>query len=142
MSWDGDAYQERFDELEASGVDVHGEAEFVIRLAPGVGARRRVRDRPGGQGAGPQGCGHGRGVDLDPSMIETARQLAPDLAWVVADLAVVGARATFDVVVMAGNVPLFTPAGTRAALVAGCARHLETRWMPGRRIPTRPGLLP
>jgi len=26
--------------------------------------------------------------------------------------------------VMAGNVPLFTPAGTQGALVAGCARHL------------------
>jgi hypothetical protein len=25
---------------------------------------------------------------------------------------------------MAGNVPLFTPPGTHAALVAGCARHL------------------
>jgi hypothetical protein len=24
---------------------------------------------------------------------------------------------------MAGNVPLFTPRGTHAALVAGCARH-------------------
>ena len=30
----------------------------------------------------------------------------------------------FDVVVLAGNVPLFTPAGTHAALVAGCARHV------------------
>jgi hypothetical protein len=25
---------------------------------------------------------------------------------------------------MAGNVPLFTPPGTQAALVAGCARHV------------------
>ena len=31
---------------------------------------------------------------------------------------------TFDVVVMAGNVPLFTPPGTEAALVAGVARHV------------------
>ena len=35
-----------------------------------------------------------------------------------------------DVVVMAGNVPLFTPPGTQAALVAGCARHLA----PGGRL--------
>jgi len=28
------------------------------------------------------------------------------------------------VVVMAGNVPLFTPPGTQPALVAGCRRHL------------------
>jgi hypothetical protein len=31
---------------------------------------------------------------------------------------------TFDVVVMAGNVPLFCPTGTRPGLVAGCARHV------------------
>jgi hypothetical protein len=31
----------------------------------------------------------------------------------------------FDVVVMAGNVPLFTRAGTQAALVAGCGRHVS-----------------
>ena len=30
----------------------------------------------------------------------------------------------FDVVVMAGNVPLFTAEGSQADLVAGCARHL------------------
>jgi hypothetical protein len=31
----------------------------------------------------------------------------------------------FDVVLMAGNVPLFTPKGTQPALVAGCARHVD-----------------
>ena len=31
----------------------------------------------------------------------------------------------FDVVVMAGNVPLFTPPGTQSALVTGCVRHLR-----------------
>ena len=31
----------------------------------------------------------------------------------------------FDLVVMAGNVPLFTPPGTTGALIAGCARHLS-----------------
>jgi len=30
----------------------------------------------------------------------------------------------FDVVLLAGNVPLFTAAGTHRALVAGCARHV------------------
>ena len=32
---------------------------------------------------------------------------------------------------MAGNVPLFTPAGTHAQLVAGCARHLGRMLVAG-----------
>ncbi len=83
------------------------------------------------------GCGTGRvarelarrgvqvvGVDVDPSMIETARRLAPELEWVAADLADLDLQRRFDLVVMAGNVPLFTPAGTEAALAATAARHL------------------
>ena len=131
MEWDGDRYQQRFDDLAASGVDVHGEAGFVAALAPST-----VLDA---------GCGTGRvaielarrgievvGVDADASMIATARRLAPELTWREGDLTdpslELGRR--FDVVVMAGNVPLFTPEGTQAALVAGCARHLA----PGGRM--------
>jgi hypothetical protein len=44
--------------------------------------------------------------------------------WVQSDLTDLDLGRTFDVVVMAGNVPLFTPEGTHAALVAGCARHV------------------
>jgi hypothetical protein len=47
------------------------------------------------------------------------------LTWVVADMAAVELGRAFDVVVMAGNVPLFTAPGTQAALVAGCRRHLS-----------------
>jgi 2-polyprenyl-3-methyl-5-hydroxy-6-metoxy-1,4-benzoquinol methylase len=123
MSWDGETYQDRFDALAASGVDVHGEADFVGRLKP-----TSVLDA---------GCGTGRvarelarrgidvvGVDMDESMIATAGRLAPDLSWLVRDLAEFDLGRVFDVVVMAGNVPIFTPAGTQAALVAGCARHV------------------
>jgi SAM-dependent methyltransferase len=123
-SWDGEDYQARFDALAADGVDVHGEAHFVMTL--GLGS---VLDA---------GCGTGRvaielarrgveavGVDAEPSMIATARQRAPELTWVVADLATLKLGRTFDVVIMAGNVPLFTGAGTQAALVAGCARHVS-----------------
>jgi SAM-dependent methyltransferase len=121
--WSGQEYQERFDRLAASGVDVHGEAGFVIALGPGS-----VLDA---------GCGTGRvarelarrgidvaGVDVDASMVATARELAPDLDWHLGDVAVLDLGRTFDVVVMAGNVPLFTPSANRAPLVAGCARHL------------------
>jgi len=32
--FDGDAYQARFDRLAASGLDVHGEADFIVSLEP------------------------------------------------------------------------------------------------------------
>jgi len=121
--WDGDEYQRRFDDLAASGADVHGEATFVAAYSPAS-----VLDA---------GCGTGRvaielarrgidvvGVDADASMLETARRLAPSVTWVESDLADLDLGRTFDVVVMAGNVPLFTAPGTTGALVAGCARHV------------------
>ena len=123
VKWDGESYQERFDTLAAVGADVHGEVDFVAQLHPAS-----VLDA---------GCGTGRvarelakrgvdvvGVDRDGSMIDTARRLAPDLTWLVRDLAGLDLGRSFDVVVMAGNVPIFTPPGTHAALVAGCASHL------------------
>jgi 2-polyprenyl-3-methyl-5-hydroxy-6-metoxy-1,4-benzoquinol methylase len=122
-AWDGEDYQQRFDALAAEGVDVHGEAAFVAAMAP-----RSVLDA---------GCGTGRvaielarrgievvGVDADRSMIDTASARAPEATWVHAAMATVNVDRQFDVVVMAGNVPLFTPPGTQAALVAGCARHV------------------
>ena len=121
--WDGEDYQRRFDALAATGVDVHGEATFVEAFAPAS-----VLDA---------GCGTGRvaielarrgvevvGVDADASMIESARLRSPGTTWIHGDMAAVDLERRFDVVVMAGNVPLFTPPGTQAALVAGCARHM------------------
>ena len=123
MAWDGDSYQQRFDELAAQGVDVHGEAAFVLAYSPGS-----VLDA---------GCGTGRvgaelarrgvsvvGADVDASMLATARRAMPEVEWIQSDLAALDLGRVFDVVVMAGNVPLFTPPGTEAALVAGCARHV------------------
>jgi ubiquinone/menaquinone biosynthesis C-methylase UbiE len=123
MTWDGDDYQRRFDRLAASGQDVHGEATFVMGLLP-----VSVLDA---------GCGTGRvaielarrgvdvvGVDIDESMLNIARQRAPDLEWVNAELTALDLDRVFDVVLMAGNVPLFTPPGTEAALVSHCARHV------------------
>ena len=121
--WDGDDYQARFDRLAESGTDVHGEASFVARFAPAT-----VLDA---------GCGTGRvavelarrgvdvvGVDVDPSMLATARRVAPELEWVEADLTTFDLGRTFDVVVLAGNVPLFTAAGTQQLLAARCAAHV------------------
>ncbi|WP_238598846.1 class I SAM-dependent methyltransferase [Saccharothrix sp. ALI-22-I] len=123
IRWDGDEYQRRFDDLAATGADVHGEATFVRAYRPAS-----VLDA---------GCGTGRvaielarhgieviGADVDASMLATARKLAPHIGWVESDLADLDLGRVFDVVVMAGNVPLFTPPGTQAALVAGVARHV------------------
>ena len=121
--WHGDDYQARFDRLAEAGSDIHGEATFVRAFSPST-----VLDA---------GCGTGRvaielarhgidvvGVDRDRSMLATAARRAPELTWVTSDLAELDLGRAFDVAVMAGNVPLFTPPGTEAALVAGVARHV------------------
>lgn len=128
-TWDGEEYQRRFDRLAERGADVHGEVDLVMTYAP-----VHVLDA---------GCGTGRvaielarrgidvvGVDADASMIATARRRAPELSWVEASLVGLALGERFDLVVMAGNVVLFTPKGTEAALVAGCAGHLA----PGGRL--------
>lgn len=129
MAWDGEEYQARFDSIATEGGDVHGEAALVRSLEPSS-----VLDA---------GCGTGRvaielarhgvdvvGVDVDASMLATARRLAPGISWHLGDLTALDLGTVFDVVVMAGNVPLFTPPGTQAALVAAVAAHVG----PGGRL--------
>src|SRR4051812_23223456 len=123
MGFHGGDYQSPFDSLAARGVDVHGEATFVRSFGPAP-----VLDA---------GCGTGRvaielarhgievvGVDVDRSMLDEARRRAPTLTWRQADLTTLDFGRRFDVVVLAGNVPLFTPPGTEDALVAACAAHV------------------
>ena len=136
VTWDGADYQRRFDDLAQSGVDVHGEADFVMRFEPDT-----VLDA---------GCGTGRlaielarrgvevlGVDMDASMLATARARAPQVRFELADLAALALDRTFDIVVMAGNVPLFTPTGTEGALVGGCRASRFREWAARGRLPTR-----
>lgn len=123
--WNGQSYQARFDKLAAEGVDVHGEASLVASYEPTT-----VLDA---------GCGTGRvaielarrgiavtGVDVDASMLAVAREKEPAIEWHERDLADLDLGRTFDVVVMAGNVLLFTGPGTHAGVVAGCGRHVAT----------------
>jgi 2-polyprenyl-3-methyl-5-hydroxy-6-metoxy-1,4-benzoquinol methylase len=125
MAWDGEDYQARFDHLAASGLDVHGEADFVEALGPAS-----VLDA---------GCGTGRvavelarrgievvGVDVDGSMLETARRLGSRIEFIESDLAALDLERAFDVVLMAGNVLLFTKSSTERLVVAGCARHVAS----------------
>jgi 2-polyprenyl-3-methyl-5-hydroxy-6-metoxy-1,4-benzoquinol methylase len=105
-------------------MDVHGEASLVRSFCP-----QTVLDA---------GCGTGRvaielarhgittfGVDVDDSMIGEARRLAPALTWARGDLATLSLGSQFDVVVLAGNVPLFCAAAKRSALVTSCAAHVS-----------------
>jgi SAM-dependent methyltransferase len=125
----GDAYDARWKQMAAKGESIHGEADFVCRFDPAS--------------ALDAGCGTGRvgielarrgidvvGVDLDDSMLASARAKAPDLTWVTADLRDVDLGRTFDVVVMPGNVMIFLAPGTESAVVANMARHVS----PGGRL--------
>jgi SAM-dependent methyltransferase len=121
--WDGATYQQRFDELAASGQDPHGEARYVMTFDP-------VTVLDGGCGTGRVAIELSRrgadvvGVDVDTSMLAEARRRAPSLSWMHRDLADLDLGRTFDVVVLAGNVLLFTIEGTQASVVAGCGRHV------------------
>ena len=127
----GAEYDRRFEELAASGADMHGEASFISSFGPGS-----VLDA---------GCGTGRvaielsrrghdvvGIDLDPGMLETARQKAPEIPWIEGDLAgsALFTRRHFDVVVMAGNVLIFVTPGTEGTVVSNMAALLA----PGGRL--------
>jgi SAM-dependent methyltransferase len=119
----GEDYDAGYERRAAAGENVHGEADFVMGLAPAS-----VLDA---------GCGTGRiarelarrgvatvGVDLDPDMLATARRKAPALEWHQADLATTELGRVFDVVLLAGNVMIFLTPGTEEAVLANLARHL------------------
>jgi 2-polyprenyl-3-methyl-5-hydroxy-6-metoxy-1,4-benzoquinol methylase len=123
-SFDGREYQARIDALRDGGLDIHGEAALIRGFSPTT-----VLDA---------GCGTGRvaielarhgvetiGVDIDASMISEARRQAPELVWILSDLATLALGRSFDVVVLAGNVPLFCSPEARASLVRSCAEHVR-----------------
>ncbi|WP_462417521.1 class I SAM-dependent methyltransferase [Kytococcus sp. Marseille-QA3725] len=123
-------YIEHMRSFAAQGQDVQGESRLVDVLAPRGG---RLLDA---------GCGPGRhaghlarlgfdavGVDVDPTLIEAARQDHPDGTWVVADLATLdlaahGQPEPFDGALLAGNVLDFVAPGARGAVLASVAAHL------------------
>lgn len=121
----GDDYDQRWRDLAASGESVHGEADLVCSLLPSGS----VLDA---------GCGTGRvaielaargydvaGVDLDPGMLDTAREKAPELSWTLADLLDVDLGRRFDLIALPGNVMIFLTPGTEPDVVENLARHLE-----------------
>ncbi|HEX3565874.1 MAG TPA: class I SAM-dependent methyltransferase [Acidimicrobiales bacterium] len=131
--FDGRAYQARFDELARQGHDMHGEADLVWSFSP-----TSVLDA---------GCGTGRvaielarrgvssvGVDRDESMLAEARLRSRDLPgdeasteWICSDLIGMDLGRRFDLVVMAGNVALFTASDRRIEMVSAVAGHVAPR---------------
>lgn len=127
----GEGYAARFADLAATGADVHGEARLCAHL---VRPPARVLDA---------GCGTGRvalrlaelgydcvGVDLDASMLAVAWRTAPEIPWLLADLATLdlsagGVRTGFDLVVAAGNVIPLIASGTERAVVSNLAAQLR-----------------
>lgn len=121
-------YARRWDDMVAEGVDIDGEARLADAMAP-RGAR--ILD---------VGCGQGRmgvylharghrvtGVDIDPYLIERARESAPEAVWEVADLADdTWARGPFDLAVSAGNVLAFVDPADRGAVLSNLAARLAT----------------
>jgi SAM-dependent methyltransferase len=126
-------YDRQWAELAATGQGVHGEADLVAALLPSVP----------GSAVLDAGCGTGRvaielarrgcstvGIDVDDTLLARARDKAPRLAWVEADLAALAddvALGTFDAVVLAGNVMIFVARGTEGHVLA----NLADRTAPG-----------
>ena len=124
-------YIERFRTMADNGDDLDGEARFIDAMVP---RRSRILDAgcgPGRVGGYLSGVGHDIvGVDIDPILIDAARQVHPDSRWLVADLAeldlpTLGVDEPFDAIVCAGNVLTFLDPDTRRPVLANLAAHLR-----------------
>jgi SAM-dependent methyltransferase len=120
-------YDERWDAMAVRGDSIHGEADFVERLL----GDRKVRLLDAGCGTGRLAIEmvkrghHAVGVDLDPDMIKRAVTKAPHIDWHVADLSGMSLGDKFDVIVMAGNIPLFCAPSSQAAIIKSLADHVD-----------------
>ena len=127
----GDAYDSCWEKLEAAGESIHGEADLIDSL---IGAKRLSGVTPSILDAG---CGTGRvaielarrgfdvvGVDLDPAMLDTARQKTADVEWHIGDLAEIDLGRAFDLVALPGNVMIFLAPGTERQVLSNLANHL------------------
>ncbi len=125
-TFSGKNYDAQYETMTTNGQDVHGEANFVMSLQP---TPTTVLDA---------GCGTGRvaieldrcgltvaGVDIDPRMLERAREKAPELNWYLGDLATVKIDHQFDLIVLAGNVMIFLTPDTETQVVANLTEHLN-----------------
>ncbi|OBA92499.1 SAM-dependent methyltransferase [Mycobacteriaceae bacterium 1482268.1] len=124
-------YIERFRAMARAGDDLAGEARFVDAMAP---RHARILDAgcgPGRLGGYLAAAGHHVvGVDVDPVLIEAAKEDHPGPLWLVGDLAELdlparGIAEPFDVVVSAGNVMTFLAPSTRVQVLCRMRAHLR-----------------
>jgi 2-polyprenyl-3-methyl-5-hydroxy-6-metoxy-1,4-benzoquinol methylase len=124
-------YARRWRTLAESGQDIYGEARFADAMAE---RESKILDA---------GCGTGRiggwlarrghtvtGVDLDPHLIDVAREDFPDVSWQVGDLGEMdlrepwGSQKLFDLVIMAGNVMTFVATDERVRVLERIRAHM------------------
>lgn len=123
-------YAQRWRNLERMGHDIHGEARLIDAMA-----ERGSRILDAGCGSGRLGgylarCGHSvTGIDLDPHLIQVAREDHPRATWIQGDLATFqlqgpDGRVLFDQIVAAGNVMTFLAGNERLPALQRMKEHL------------------
>ncbi len=117
--------------MAAEGEDLAGEARLVDAMVP-RGAR--ILDAgcgPGRVGAELHARGHTVvGVDVDPVLIDAAREDHPGPQWLVGDLAeldlpAAGITEPFDAAVVAGNVMVFVAPRTETEVLRRIGAHVR-----------------
>lgn len=123
---------ERWERMKAAGMDTDGEARLVDALVP-----RGALIFDAGSGTGRVGAvlherGHRVvGVDLDPGLVEYAKEYSPGPTWIAGDLALTlelvdpELHGQFDLVVAAGNVVAFPAAEDRERIMQAYASLLK-----------------
>lgn len=124
-------YAERFREMGRRGDDLTGESRLVDVLAPRGARLLDAGAGPGRHGGHLARLGHRVvGVDIDPVLVDAAREDHPDATWLVADLtsldlAAQGEGEPFDGALLAGNVMDFIGPGHREETVRRVASHVR-----------------
>ncbi|KUI45172.1 SAM-dependent methyltransferase [Mycobacterium sp. IS-1590] len=124
-------YIERFRAMARAGDDLTGEARLVDAMVPRGAHILDAGCGPGRLGGYLAAAGHRVvGVDVDPALIEAAKQDHPGPHWLVGDLAELdlparGITEKFDVILSAGNVMTFLAPSTRGEVLARLRIHLK-----------------
>lgn len=123
-------YVDRFRAMARAGRDLEGESRLVDVLAPRGAHLLDAGCGPGRHGGHLARLGHRVvGVDVDPLLIEAAREDHPGATWLVGDLATLdlparGLPDLFDGALLAGNVMDFLVPDVRGEVLRRVAAHV------------------